>query len=73
MTVEITGFTAKQHILADLIWGMDTQADVDYFIRSLPDEDAREALVVRDMIVAAALDQITDTELAKNVLDRFAI
>ena len=73
MTITIQGFTAKQHIIADLIWGMDSEADVLNFIQSLPDEDAREAMVVRDMIIAAALDQITDTALAKNVLDRFTL
>jgi hypothetical protein len=61
--VQIQGFTALQRELADRIWSMDTQAEVDEFVTTLPRSLKREAWVVMQMIIAAELDnymEVTD-------------
>jgi hypothetical protein len=67
-SITVEGFTAKQRILADLVWNMDSADQVEEFIRTLPKSDAEDARIVVAMITAAALDQVTSTELAEQVL-----
>lgn len=61
--IQIRGFTALQQELADRIWSMDTQHELEQFIARLPRSLRREAWVVQQMIIAAELDsymEITD-------------
>jgi hypothetical protein len=67
-SITVEGFTAKQRILADLVWNMDSADQVANFIRTLPRADAQDAQIVVAMITAAALDQVTSTELAEQIL-----
>lgn len=55
--ITVEGFTEIQRDLADRIWALDSQGEVDDFIRSLPTKWMRkQALVVYDMLVAAYID-----------------
>ena len=64
----IEGFTAKQHKIADLLWNCQTYEQVDALCKA-----SGEVAVVRDMIVAAQLDDLTETGIANEVLDKFRI
>ena len=67
-SITVEGFTAKQRILADLVWNMDSANQVAKFIRNLPENDAQDARIVVAMITAAALDQVKETDLAEQIL-----
>jgi hypothetical protein len=67
-SITVEGFTAKQRILADLVWNMDSANQVEKFIRNLPENDAQDARIVVAMITAAALDQVKETDLAEQIL-----
>ena len=54
--MEIRGFTPLQRDLADRIWSLDSQAQVDEFVSGLPRNLKREAWVVMQMIIWAELD-----------------
>jgi len=54
----IEGFTDLQRELADRLWGLDTEEQVQGFIATLPKNLKREAWVVLTMIVASELDGI---------------
>lgn len=56
--IEIQGFTKKQRMLADIIWALDTQDQVQAFIRSLPDADKKMAQVVCEMMILAFMDDV---------------
>ena len=61
--IEIRGFSPLQQDLADRIWHMDTQDQVEEFVSQLPRSLKREAWVVMQMIIAAELDsymEVTD-------------
>lgn len=58
--LQIQGFTALQRDLADRIWSLDTQAEVDQFVTTLPRSLKREAWVVMQMIIATELDQLME-------------
>jgi threonine dehydratase len=56
--------TAKQHEIADLLWVAEDEAEVAAVIRKF----GKDAVVVREMMIAAAMDDIDDTELAVEIL-----
>lgn len=55
----------RQVEIADLLWEANSEAEVDAIIA----EYGHDARVVRMMLIAAAYDQITDTDLANEVID----
>jgi hypothetical protein len=72
--IEIQGLTRKQRLLADIIWALDTQAQVQNFIRSLPPKDREQAEVITEMIILAFVDQCDtiDPEVSR-VIDQFRL
>jgi len=72
MSITLTGLSAKQKVLADIIWACDTKAKVELFIYSLPKKDRIQATVVLEMITLAFLDEVEtiDPETIK-VIDKF--
>lgn len=66
MTIEIQFATAKQVEIAEALWEAETTQEVD----SLLVEYGREGYVVRDMILAAKIDEVQDTDLAEQVIER---
>ena len=72
--IEIRGFTPKQMILADLVWRMGDRATIDRFIATLPDEDAKDARAVVDMILAEFLDDVVEIQQSTiDLLDKFRV
>jgi hypothetical protein len=61
--ITITGFTALQRDIADRIWSMDTEQEVEHYIQSMPRRMQTQARVVLMMIIATELDsymEVTD-------------
>lgn len=61
--------TAEQMKIADLLWAADSMDEVTDILRMF----GAPAMVVYELMTAAAFDEVTDTELAKSVLDKFRI
>jgi hypothetical protein len=69
--IEIVGFNKKQRMLADIIWALDTQAQVQAFIRSLPKFDREQAQVVCEMMILAFTDEVdTVDERTLNIINK---
>jgi hypothetical protein len=61
--IEITleGLNARQKVLADMIWACDSKAEIDLFIKSLPNKALKtEAQVIIDMLLMATIEQCYD-------------
>jgi hypothetical protein len=61
--IEIRGFSPLQRDIADRLWHLDTEQEVQQFLLSMPRNLQREARVVQQMIIAAELDtymEVTD-------------
>jgi hypothetical protein len=71
MSITLTGLSAKQRALADIMWTMDSRDKVDSFIGTLMPRDRRDAEVVLEMIILAFMDQVESVDEAKIVLDKF--
>lgn len=66
--IEIQGLSKKQRMLADIIWALDSQQQVETFIASLPPKDRKEAQTVTEMMVLAFFDQCDDVAEAQQVI-----
>ena len=65
--MEIQFANARQVEIADLLWAADTQQEAQAVIRKF----GREAVVVQQMILAAAFDEVSDVSDAQEVLGKF--
>jgi len=73
--IELHGLTARQHIIADILWAFEDGKDADRFIRCLPTAELRnEAQSIKDLMLMAAVEQlydgISDNPDAKMVIDK---
>lgn len=68
--IQIEGLSPSQIALANRLWVLDDVEEVNNFIDSLPKRLRGQARLVRDMMIAAALDQYEgNMDLAKHVID----
>ena len=71
--IEIQGLSTKQMALADIMWAISSKEGVDSFISTLPKTDARTCKVLIELMQLAFLDEITDTQAAARVIDKFRL
>jgi len=71
--IEIQGLSSKQMALADIMWKISTREGVDAFIATLPKSEARTCRVLIELMQLAFLDEITNTQDANRVIDKFRI
>ena len=62
--MELMLATARQHEIADLLWAAESQSEVNAVIRQF----GVDAVIVRDLMIAAVIDQVEETDLAERVL-----
>ena len=71
MTIQIEGLSAKQRMLADIMWEMNTEAEVKAFIRSLPENDRKQAKVVCELMILALFDDVNHVdEITIDIINR---
>ena len=73
--IELHGLTARQHIIADIIWACEDKPGVDRFIKALPTQAFRcEAEGIVELMKMATLEQlydgISDNPDARMVIDK---
>lgn len=55
---------ALQHQIADLLWVADSEEAANAIVAQF----GRDGVIVREMMIAAAMDEIMDTDLVQEVL-----
>lgn len=55
--ITIHGLSPKQRVFAEVLWRLNGEEEVKQFLDLLNPNDRREALVVIDMMLAAAFDE----------------
>jgi hypothetical protein len=61
--------TAEQHRIADLLWSCQSQAEVNVVLRAF----GLQGYIVKEMILAAVYDDVTDVALAQQVLKPYGL
>ena len=68
--ITLDGLTKKQKALAQILWSLASQNELDVFLANLSLQDKRDAELVLEMMVISGQDEVTDVELASNILDK---
>ena len=55
--ITITGLTAKQKVLMDVMWAMDDMPAVEAFIKTLPKRDGQDCLALVEIAVQESLEE----------------
>jgi len=71
--IEIQGLSQKEMALCDIMWTISSKEGVDSFISTLPKTDARTCKVLIELMQLAFLDEVTDTQAANQVIDKFRL
>lgn len=64
--MEIQFQNEQQVKIADLLWQAEDQDSVELILKTF----GKDGRVVHQLMIAAAMDQITDTDIAKQALDQ---
>lgn len=62
--MEILFKTHEQTVIAELLWNCETEREVKVVLKTF----GIEAYIVREMMIAATIDQVEETNLAERVL-----
>lgn len=65
MDITLTGLTDLQVTIADLLWDIDDEEDIEAVCKLFPKSDVE---IVKTLMIAAALDMEDGTELAAQAL-----
>jgi len=68
VNIELYDLTDTQCVIADFLWEVETNEDLQAIIDVFGE---REVLVLQDMMLAAALDEVEDVAAAAQVLSKF--
>lgn len=67
MPIRLEGLTRQQRDLAELIWQCEDTPDIDKLIEALPLTVQKDAVLVRELMIAAVFDQ--HEEISSEVKD----
>lgn len=67
MSIALTLYTNEQRRIADALWAAESLEQVDQIIRQY----GAMALTIKELMLAAAFDDISDLEQAQDLLEQF--
>ncbi len=73
--IELEGLSQKDVEICNLLWNCESSADVDRMVNAMPSAYKARAVVLRELMTAAALDQVETVnaaipELLQRIADR---
>ena len=66
--ITLEGLSQQQVQIAEMLWKCNSLEDVDRLVRNMPDSYRQDAVILKELMVAASLDSYEETELAKRAL-----
>ena len=66
--ITLEGLTAQQIQIAEMLWKCRSLEDVDRLVRNMPPAYRQDAVLVKELLIAAGLDEVQETELAERAL-----
>ena len=66
--ITLEGLTQQQMQIAEMLWKCNSLEDVDRLVRNMPESYRQDAVILKELMVAASLDSYEETELAKRAL-----
>jgi hypothetical protein len=66
--ITLEGLTQQQVQIAEMLWKCNSLEDVDRLVRNMPDTYRKDAMVLKELMIAASLDDVEETQLAERAL-----
>jgi len=66
--ITLEGLSQQQMQIAEMLWKCNSLEDVDRLVRNMPPTYRQDAVVVKELLIAAGLDEVQETELADRAL-----
>jgi hypothetical protein len=66
--ITLEGLSQQQVQIAEMLWKCNSLDDVDRLVRNMPPTYRQDAVVVKELLIAAGLDSYEETELAQRAL-----
>ena len=66
--ITLEGLSQQQMQIAEMLWKCNSLEDVDRLVRNMPPSYRQDAVLVKELLIAAGLDEVQETELAQRAL-----
>ena len=66
--ITLEGLSQQQVQIAEMLWKCRSLEDVDRLVRNMPPSYRQDAVLVKELLIAAGLDDVQETELAQRAL-----
>jgi hypothetical protein len=66
--ITLEGLSQQQVQIAEMLWKCNSLGDVDRLVRNMPPSYRQDAVLVKELLIAAGLDDVQETELAERAL-----
>jgi hypothetical protein len=66
--ITLEGLSQQQVQIAEMLWKCNSIDDVDRLVRNMPESYRQDAVIVKELLIAAGLDSYQETELAQRAL-----
>ena len=66
--ITLEGLSQQQMQIAEMLWKCNSLEDVDRLVRNMPPSYRQDAVLVKELLIAAGLDDVQETELAQRAL-----
>jgi hypothetical protein len=66
--ITLEGLSQQQAQIAEMLWKCNSIDDVDRLVRNMPESYRQDAVIVKELLIAAGLDSYQETDLAQRAL-----
>ena len=66
--ITLEGLSQQQVQIAEMLCKCRSLEDVDRLVRNMPPSYRQDAVLVKELLIAAGLDEVQETELAERAL-----
>jgi hypothetical protein len=66
--ITLEGLSQQQVQIAEMLWKCRSLEDVDRLVRNMPPAYRQDAVLVKELLIAAGLDEVQETDLADRAL-----
>ena len=66
--ITLEGLSQQQVQIAEMLWKCNSLEDVDRLVRNMPPTYHQDAVLVKELVIAAGLDEVQETDLADRAL-----
>jgi hypothetical protein len=66
--ITLEGLTEQQVQIAEMLWKCHSLDEVDRLVRNMPEAYRKDAVILKELMIAASLDSVEETQLAEQAL-----